>query len=187
MQIIKDKIFIIENFISENTSKFLVDNFSKNLKNTERNGIYTSIGKGEGQANKISLENKIAEYDGDNNIAIDILTSLCASMEKTMSTIYKKNMILKSVFYSHMKTGGENPLHYDTYKEDYANDYSGMLYLTDTYTGGALHFPDKEITLRPDPGTFVSFFGTEDMKHEVKKVTSGDRVNLICFFNESGV
>ena len=187
MQIIQDKIFVIEDFISKETSKFLVESFSKNLQKTDRNGIYTSVGKGEGQACKISLENKIAEYDGQNDMAIDLLTSLCSSMEKTMSKLYNKKMILKSIFYSHMKAGGENPLHSDTYKEDYANDCSGMLYLTDNYTGGDLNFPTKEIKLHPLPGTFVSFFGTEDMPHEVQKVTSGDRVNLICFFNESGV
>ncbi len=183
MKTIKDKVFVIENFISNSTAAFLVDTFSKDLMETDRDGIYTSVGAGEGEAHKISAEHKIKEYDGKNDIGIDILIGLCASMEKTMSSIHNKEMKLKSIFYSHMKEGGFNPLHHDTYKEDYANDYSGLLYLTDTYTGGSLNFPDKEIELHPEPGTFVTFFGTEDMKHEVQKVISGDRVNLICFFS----
>lgn len=183
MKIIKDKVFLIEDFISNNTAKFLVDTFSKNLMETDRVGIYTSIGSGEGEAQKISAEHKIREYDGENDIAIDILIGLCASMEKTMSKIHNKDMKLKSIFYSHMKTGGFNPLHHDTYKEDYKDDHSGLLYLTDSYTGGYLNFPEKEIKLRPLPGTFVTFFGTEDMEHEVQEVTGGDRVNLICFFS----
>lgn len=183
MKVIKDKVFLIENFISKNTANFLVDTFSKNLMETDRVGIYTSIGAGEGEACKISAEHKIKDYDGENDIAIDILMGLCSSMEKTMSDIHNKKMSLKSIFYSHMKTGGFNPLHHDTYKEDYKDDYSGLLYLTDTYTGGSLNFPKKEINLHPLPGTFVTFFGTEEMEHEVQEVTSGDRVNLICFFS----
>jgi hypothetical protein len=183
MKVIKDKVFLIENFISKNTANFLVDTFSKNLMETDRAGIYTSIGAGEGEACKISAEHKIREYDGKDDIAIDILMGLCASMEKAMSDIHSKDMKLKSIFYSHMKAGGFNPLHHDTYKEDYKDDYSGLLYLTDTYTGGSLNFPANEINLHPLPGTFVTFFGTEDMEHEVQEVIDGDRVNLICFFS----
>jgi hypothetical protein len=183
MKVIKDKIFVIENFISQNTAEFIVKDFSANLETTQHDGIYTGGGKGEGQAQLLSGEYKIAEYDGKKDISIDLLTSLCASMEKTMSKIHGKNMTIKSIFYSHMKEGGKNDLHYDTYTEEYSNDYSGLLYLTDTYFGGLLNFPDLEVSLHPSAGTFVTFFGTEDMKHEVQKVISGDRVNLICFFN----
>jgi hypothetical protein len=183
MEIIKDKVFIIENFISKNTADFLVNTFSKKLMKTDRDGIYTSIGSGEQEAHNLSVENKIRQYDGETDLGIDILTGLCYIMEKTVSQVHGKDMKLKSIFYSHMKEGGHNPLHHDTYTEDYANDYSGLLYLTDTYNGGYLNFPGKEIKLKPKPGTFVTFFGTEDMKHEVQRVTDGDRVNLICFFN----
>jgi hypothetical protein len=183
MKVIKDKIFVIENFISQNTAEFIVKDFSANLEETAKPGIYTGGGKGEGEAPKLSAEYKIAEYDGKKDISIDLLTSLCASMEKTMSSIHNKDMHLKSIFYSHMKEGGQNELHYDTYLEEYCNDYSGLLYLTDTYFGGMLNFPELGVSLHPSAGTFVTFFGTEDMKHEVQKVISGDRVNLVCFFN----
>lgn len=183
MKVIKDKIFVIENFISQNTADFIVKDFSANLEKTQHDGIYTGGGKGEGHAYLLSGEYKIAEYDGKKDVSIDLLTSLCASMEKTMSKIHGKNMTIKSIFYSHMKEGGKNELHYDTYSEDYANDYSGLLYLTDTYFGGLLNFPDLGVSFHPSAGTFITFYGTEDMKHEVQKVISGDRVNLICFFS----
>ena len=80
MEIIKDKVFIIENFISKNTADFLVNTFSKNLIETDRAGIYTSIGSGEQEAYKLSVENKIREYDGETDVAIDILTGLCYTM-----------------------------------------------------------------------------------------------------------
>jgi len=183
MKVIKDKVFIIEDFISKNTAQFLVDNFSNNLQKTERDGIYTGTGKGEGEACNLFGSYKIDNYDGVKDVAVDLLTSLCSNMEKTMSHIYKKNMTMKSICYSHMKSGGENPLHHDTLTEEYKNDHSGILYLTDTYEGGLINFPGLDFSLRPAPGTFVAFFGNEDLKHEVQKVTSGDRVNLICFFS----
>jgi hypothetical protein len=183
MRVIKDKIFVIENFISQNTAEFIVKDFSASLEATEKPGIYTGGGKGEGTASLLSGEYKIAEYDGKKDVSIDLLTSLCASMEKTMSKIHGKNMTIKSIFYSHMKEGGQNELHYDTFLEEYCNDYSGLLYLTDTYFGGLLNFPDLNVSLHPSAGTFITFYGTEDMKHEVQKVVSGDRVNLVCFFN----
>lgn len=182
MEIIKDKIFIVDNFISKNTADFLISSFSSTAKPTVRYGIHTGIGKGGDDAPKLSGEYKISDYDNENDIAIDLLTSLCTSMEKTMSNIYKKNMKLKSICYSHMKTGSKNPLHHDTWTEESKNDYSGLLYLTDTYSGGLLNFPDIDVSLKPLPGTFVSFFGKEDLHHEVQEVTSGDRINLICFF-----
>ncbi len=187
MEIIKDKVFVIDNFISKNTADFLINNFSSTTKETERHGVYTGVAKGDGDACNLSGEYKILDYDNEKDIAIDLLTSLCISMEKTMSKIHQKNMKIKSICYNHMKSGSKNSLHYDTYTEEYKDDYSGLLYLTDTYDGGLLNFPDIDTSLKPLPGTFVSFFGNKDLRHEVQEVTSGDRINLICFFSNQEV
>lgn len=182
---IDDKIFIIENFISLNSAKFLVDNFSIDLKPTQHEGIFTSVGSGEGSAHKLSGNFKVDKYDGKNDIAVDLLTGICTNMEKTMSLIFDKHIIIKSVFYSHMKTGGKNPMHIDNQEERYKNDFSGLLYLTDTYEGGNLYFPYKDLKFKPKPGTFITFIGTDDLAHEVQEVITGDRVNLVCFFLEN--
>jgi predicted 2-oxoglutarate/Fe(II)-dependent dioxygenase YbiX len=83
-----------------------------------------------------------------------------------------------------MTPGAENLLHYDNKREEDKNDYSGLLYLTDDYSGGSLCFPAQDIKLLPKAGTFISFRGTDDIKHKVEKVTCGNRVNIICFFIE---
>jgi hypothetical protein len=187
MEIIKDKVFVIDNFISKNTADFLINNFSSTTKETERHGVYTGVAKGDGDACNLSGEYKILDYDNEKDIAIDLLTSLCISMEKTMSKIHQKNMKIKSICYNHMKSGSKLALHYDTCTEEYKNDYAGLLFLTDTYDGGLLNFPNIDTSLKPLPGTFVSFFGNEEMIHEVKEITSGDRINLICFFTNQEV
>lgn len=184
MKNIRDKVFIVENFISNSTAKLLVDSFSNNLRETVHAGIYSGPGQGEGEAFKLSGEHKLIDYDGKNDIAIDILTGLCPSMEKTMSNVFNKNLQLKSISYIHMKAGGKNSLHYDNSTEENKDDYSGLLYLSDTYVGGSLNFPEQSINIEPSIGDFICFIGTEDMKHEVIEVSEGNRVNLVCFFKE---
>lgn len=184
MEIIDNKIFIIENFISDITANFIVDNFSKNLKPTHQDGVYVGIGSNDENTSKVSGKNKIFEYDRKSDIAIDLITGLSTSMEKTMSEIFKNKLVMKSFCYNYMKSGGKNPLHYDNYSEEYSNDYSGVLYLTDSYVGGGLSFPKQNILLHPKPGTFICFIGDESVEHEVQEVTDGDRVNIICFFEK---
>lgn len=184
MKNIRDKVFVVENFISNSSAKLLVDSFSNDLQETVHAGVYSGPGQGEGKAFLLSGEHKLKEYDNKNDIAIDLLTSLCPSMEKTISSIFKKPLQLKSIAYVHMKAGGKNDLHYDNYNEEYKDDYSGILYLTDQYVGGSLNFPEQEINIKPSVGDFICFIGSENLKHEVIEVSDGDRVNLVCFFKE---
>jgi hypothetical protein len=186
MKVLGDKIFIIENFISVDTANFLVDSFTENIQTTVHPGIYSGPGQGDNEAYKISGQHKIKQYDSKNNIAIDIMTSLCPSMEKVMSNVFNKKLQLKSISYVHMKSGGKNDLHYDNYSEEYKDDYSGILYLTDKYLGGALNFPNNDIKIEPKIGDFICFVGDKELEHEVQEVIQGDRVNLVCFFNEKG-
>jgi hypothetical protein len=83
-----------------------------------------------------------------------------------------------------MKKGGKNPLHVDNYDEKHSKDYSAILYLTNSYSGGNVVFAKQDLIIKPDPGTLVTFIGTEDLKHEVQEVIDGDRVNVICFLHE---
>jgi hypothetical protein len=184
MQVIDDQIFVIENFISPNTAKYIVDTFTPYVNKSEYAGTYRGPGKGEQDAFRLSGLYKIDQYDGNNDVGIDLLTGICNNMEKTMSDIFNKHIIMKSIFYSHMVTGGKNSLHVDNRKEEYKHDFSGILYLTDEYTGGDLYFPNKNLKFHAKPGTFICFIGTEDLAHEVQEVIDGNRINLICFFNE---
>ena len=189
-QLVKDidgKLFIVEDFIFPETCEFLIKEFSKHLENIGKPGILGGPGgSANSKAHLTSSLNKISDKttDSDYNVGIDFFTSICTNIEKTVSLIFKKNLVLKSYFYSHMQEGGLNPLHMDNYSEEYANDYSAILYLSDSYEGGLISFPQLEVKLRPKPGTLLTFIGTQELEHEVEEVSGGNRVNIILFLNE---
>ena len=187
MRVLKDGIFYIEDFLFQDTCDLLVSTFSRdNLKESERPGVFGGPGKGEKTPFSVNGIRKIDKEtkDKDINIGIDIFTSVLTNIEKTTSEIFNKDLKLKSYFYSHMKKGGKNDLHVDNHSKEYFNDYSAILYLTDSYSGGNINFPDQELNIKPKPGTLVTFIGTEELKHEVQEVIDGDRVNIICFLVE---
>jgi hypothetical protein len=196
MKNIKEKLFIVDDFIFSETSNFLVDQFSKDIKATTQPGIFrgpvghdnhssdsNTINK---KASSVCGLSKISEktLDSDQNIAIDLFTSICTNIEKTVSDIFQKRLFLKSYFYSHMKPGAQNRLHMDNYSQDQSKDFSAILYLSDAYEGGSINFPKLDAELKPNAGTLLAFIGNEELEHEVKEVISGDRINIICFLSE---
>jgi hypothetical protein len=190
VEFLKDKIFYIKDFLFLETCELLVSTFSRdNLRQSEKVGIFGGPGKGEKESFSVSGIEKItaSSDEKDINLGIDIFTGVLTNIEKTASNIFNKNLVLKSYFYSHMKKGGKNLLHVDNYEEKYSKDYSAILYLTNSYTGGNVIFPNQELTMKPDPGTLVTFIGSEDVPHEVEEVVDGDRVNIICFLHEKKV
>jgi hypothetical protein len=191
VQVLKNKIFCIKDFLFLETCDLLVSTFSgERLIESDKTGIFGSPGTARGEDVKFDVSGfeKISTKNNnkDINIGIDIFTGLLTNIEKTSSKLFNKNLVLKSYFYSHMKKGGKNSLHVDNYNEKYSKDYSVILYLTNSYSGGNLVFPEQNLTIKPEPGTLIAFIGTEDLKHEVQEVIDGDRVNIICFLNEKG-
>lgn len=189
VQVLKNKIFCIKDFLFLETCDLLVSTFSgERLVESDKTGIFGSPGTARGEDVKFDVNGfeKISTKNNnkDINIGIDIFTGLLTNIEKTSSKLFNKNLVLKSYFYSHMKKGGKNSLHVDNYNEKYSKDYSVILYLTNSYSGGNLVFPEQNLTIKPEPGTLIAFIGTEDLKHEVQEVIDGDRVNIICFLNE---
>jgi hypothetical protein len=189
IEVLKNKIFYIKDFLFPETCNFLVSIFSHDrLVESDRPGIFGSIGTAKGEDAVFDIcgfeKMNLKENDPNINIGIDVFTGILTNIEKSSSKLFNKDLVLKSYFYSHMKRGGKNSLHVDNYNEKYSKDYSVILYLTNSYSGGNLVFPEQDLTLKPDPGTLVAFIGTEDLKHEVTEVIDGDRVNLICFLKE---
>ena len=202
MQILSDKVFVLENFLSDQTCDFLAESFSKNLINSpsweEGNGDYGAgsskdfwkTGMSAGPAythsyrkEELSANNKILPYDGDNDMAKDLLTGVALLQEKAVSDIFKKNMYMKHMMYCFMETGAANALHHDNWLEDQVNDHSGLLYLSDEYEGGLLEFPQHNISIKPKKGTFICFVGDDTLPHQVTEITSGNRINLITFYS----
>jgi hypothetical protein len=66
--------------------------------------------------------------------------------------------------------------------QEYPDVYSAMLYLNEEYTGGELVFPDIEMQIKPNPGDLIYFKGDNTIVHGVDPVLSGQRCNMILFF-----
>ena len=64
-------------------------------------------------------------------------------------------------------------------------DYTGLVYLNDSFTGGELVFPDRDVTVIPKPGLFVGFPSNHKFVHAVPKVLSGKRYSLPVWFTLS--
>ena len=197
-------INIVNNFISKDSCNFLINQYKYSFKeNPEgKEGILggpsdsidsTYIGPG---------KKSFPDYkkDSNYNIAVDLTTNIINSMSRTISDFYDDRVDPRSIFFSKMITGSELDQHYDNYNNDgtefyphgtipdiikkigFKTDYSGLLYLNDDYEGGEIEFPDIDIKMKPEAGTFIFFKGDKATMHKVNKVTRGERINLVSFY-----
>jgi len=71
-----------------------------------------------------------------------------------------------------MQEGVELKAHTDQHT-DPSIRYATIIYLNDNYNGGELFFSDKDLELKPKPGSLVVFPGTDDFNHGVRHVEEG--------------
>lgn len=186
------EILFIEDYLSKTSSLFLSKAFNDNLTLMPR-GILAGPSR-EKNAHKISTYDPVIEYTGNENtdLAIDMVSLLCQSVSISISEYAKKDMVLKNIFYSVMRTGSSNYLHMDNFENDRVkgpilkdnseDDYSSILYLNDDFTGGELYFPKQEISITPLAGSIAIFKGDDSKPHQVLPVLSGTRVSIAMFF-----
>lgn len=190
---INNKIYIIENYISKSTAKFITEFFDKNLKDTSSFQIKGGPEIGPEKGYLFKYGNHIIDYTGNDqeDLASDILTMICNSMTQTISDFLNKQMDIKTMFYGVMLEGSENKLHTDNYgnindesslRLNSKDDWSGLLYLNNEYEGGILEFPNEEFSIKPNTGTFIFFQGSHDLPHSVSKVLEGKRNTVVSFF-----
>jgi len=104
----------------------------------------------------------------------------------------KDNVVLNRINYQVLTTGQGLGYHTDNrgaYEGTMKNaGYSVLVYLTDDYTGGEILFYDdsqgnNSTSYHPKAGTMIYFRGDEDHPHSVNEVLSGERANLILFYD----
>jgi hypothetical protein len=59
----------------------------------------------------------------------------------------------------------------------YWRKFGCILYLNDNFEDGEIYFPDKDIILKPKPGTL-------EWLHGVKETKNGERYNLASFWTD---
>ena len=74
--------------------------------------------------------------------------------------------------FQRMQDGVELKAHTDQHTDPSIN-YATIIYLNDNYNGGELFFSNKDLQLKPKPGSLVIFPGTDEFNHGVRHVEPG--------------
>ena len=186
---IAEGIFLVKEYVSKDTAKFLIDGISPHLIDTPRDKIY-----GELMGESIAPPDSVGPYteSANYNVSVDIYNGLLSSINTLISEKFKSPHKVKSYFFSCMMDGAVNEMHMDNHHKDedgnihirkkYISNKSGLLYLNDDYQGGELVFPDQGLTIKPEAGSLIFFEGDYKKPHGVNKVTLGPRYNLVTFY-----
>jgi hypothetical protein len=158
-----NKITIINDFVSKDEIKFMLDYFDKfysSDRNSEKD--YDQI--------KITAKHKFAELQ---HRAEKLFYELFDFTECDFTDIYN---------FGRLQSGGISP-HADDLKDgaDQTVHYGAVLYWNDSFEGGELNYTNLGIKYKPVPGDLVFHPGTEEYTHGVDDVTSGTRYTSTMF------
>jgi hypothetical protein len=178
-------VFIIENYISKATCDLLISSLSKDMHLTPRKNIFGGI-------SGTDINHIQYGLDDQYNVAIDIYKTTLISIGNTVSNKLNINHKIKSYFFSCMKPGAKIGIHVDNNylaagdtEENqflYDKNISALLYLNNNYEGGDIRFTEYNKSIKPSPGTLIFFEGDSSKPHEVEEVISGDRYNIVLFY-----
>jgi hypothetical protein len=93
------------------------------------------------------------------------LSSIVYSVDPALETSGLKTL-------QRMQEGVQLKAHTDQHT-DPSIRYATIIYLNDEYNGGELFFSNKDLELKPNPGSLVIFPGTDEFNHGVRHVQSG--------------
>ena len=86
--------------------------------------------------------------------------------------------------FQRMQDGVELKAHTDQYT-DPSIRYATIIYINDDYNGGEIFFTNKNLELKPKPGSLLIFPGNDEFDHGVRHVQSGPiRYVLVGFIKE---
>lgn len=178
-----EQILIIENFITPEEIQQLFDTINI-LSEDDWNIEYTANLKkfcmekfGRDDVENLVAEGKFEITKGwkDKNYNLDghpvfkeIMKKMSYVLDKSDSSLEQTGMVTLQ----RMQEGVELKAHTDQHT-DPSIRYATILYLNDDYVGGELFFVNKDLRLRPKPGTLVIFPGTDEFNHGVTHVEKG--------------
>jgi hypothetical protein len=88
--------------------------------------------------------------------------------------------------------GMDSKLHCDCEKQDgtpalaanfYQYNVSILMYPNDNYSGGEITFPDYDLSIKPEAGSFIMFPGNHSYKHTVERVKDGVRYTMPSWYS----
>lgn len=171
------------NFISKSTAKYLND-FLRPIVETNPKGLLN-----------VYLTEK-ALNTSSQSLNDDLISLIVKSIADEFG-FRKEQVTLNRVNYQVLTAGQGLGYHSDAngaYEGTMDHQgYSALVYLTDDYEGGEILFYDDDsgsvesaTSYHPDAGTLIYFRGDDDHPHSVNEVLSGERANLILFYDVKG-
>ena len=153
------------------------------------------------------VNNNLNKFDEDNSQDTNFWSKRVINLEQIESSFIRKLLIYKNAIVGNIieKVAGRKvypdsyqiirwfkgyELHPHADKENPDGnphpfpwrDFASLVYLNDDYEGGQIYFPNKEIELKPKPGTLIFFPGTSEFLHGVREVPEGIRYTLPTFY-----
>jgi len=181
-----DKIHIVENFISAEECKYLINYFDKkSFPGPDPLIRFVSI------ANETVYFNM--KYDNDAPEINHHVHNILDRIQEILSDTYGFDIEVSSSNYVDMSKGSSLPEHTDMggssdpvnhtrIDDDDKFEFSALVYLNDDFEGGYLNFPKEGFKVKTKPGTLVFFNGKEDLPHEVTEILEGNRKNIASFY-----
>jgi hypothetical protein len=189
-------ILVIENFISEQE----LEQFWDIINTTPEDEWYVHYRKqlksfcmekfGRDDVENLVAEGKyeITQDWDDKNLKIDMYRVSTNVSDRLLKLVHSvdKNLHVTFGIFQRMQEGVELKAHTDQHT-DPSISYAAVLYLNDDYADGEVFWPNKDLTLKPKPGTLVLFPGTDEYNHGVKHVGKGPiRYVMPAFIKERG-
>jgi hypothetical protein len=192
---------IINNFItSELADKLCI--FLDPLVGPIINNIYAGLGFATSlEASKAGFSEPAlyGEFNSEENLLVIELGAIYRRVRNVLEEHFGTDMDMVNATYQKLITGASNHLHSDSSQLDGSPwqkdgspeelEWSALLYLNnygEDFTGGSILFPKQNVEIFPRKGQLVFFRGDLDHIHEVLKVESGERRNLVFFYGRRG-
>jgi hypothetical protein len=162
-----NKIFVIDNYISEEDTKTFVNFFDNNNSYSEYSTNYGA----QDFINDKKLFLLLKQYA--NKISFS---------HKSLNDI-DKNLYIYAALGFKWKDGWSQHPHIDAIGPGESIEYSAVIYLNDEYDGGEIEFPNKNFIYKPKKYSAILFPGKGDeYTHQVNKIIGSDRYTLLFLY-----
>lgn len=192
-------IEVIDNFLSLKECLAISSYLDTISEPNQKDGYLVALGfPTSNDASSISMNNPVLPLNNnpDHNYVSKLVTKLILDIKGIVENKFEEELSLVNCNYVQMTTGAANSLHADNshldgtpYHDDEELEYSALLYLNNggiDYDGGEIIFPLQNIKISPQAGTVIFFRGDTSHPHQVLRVKSGNRKNIVLFFAKSG-
>lgn len=180
---IVDNVIIVENFLSKDDLKIITDiidnlpeedwmiEYTQNLKRFclekfGRDDVDNLVAEGKfeitvgWQDKNYNLENEPVTHN-----IIERLSHFVSMADPSLEASGLKTL-------QRMQEGIQLKAHTDQ-DTDPSIRYATIIYINDNYNGGELFFSNKDIEIKPKPGSLIIFPGTNEFNHGVRHVQAG--------------